>query len=200
MPASSRIDGLALGTISAGALFAYAGVKGYSVPHALQALIRGQAPSTGGVANPITAPPAAGGVAGAAAATGALAGAGIVSGGSAQAILQKTAAQFGWGTGGQWQSLQALELAEGGFNTHATNPTSGAFGLAQALGHGGAGTACPSSGENNYGGYGLSPAQAQAANCGDAGAQALWMCNYIRATYGDPNTAWGGYRARGSWY
>ena len=49
-----QIDGLALGTIAAGSLFTYAGIKGYSVPHALQALVQGQKPGTGGQANPIT--------------------------------------------------------------------------------------------------------------------------------------------------
>lgn len=49
-----QIDGLALGTIAAGSLFTYAGIKGYSVPHALQALVQGSKPGTGGVANPIT--------------------------------------------------------------------------------------------------------------------------------------------------
>lgn len=49
-----QIDGLALGTIAAGSLFTYAGIKGYSIPHAIQALVQGQPPSTGGPANPIT--------------------------------------------------------------------------------------------------------------------------------------------------
>ena len=49
-----QIDGVALGTIAAGSLFSYAGVKGYSVPQALQALIRGRAPDSGGQAYPIT--------------------------------------------------------------------------------------------------------------------------------------------------
>lgn len=48
-----QIDGIALGAVAAGGLFAYAGIKGYSVPHALQALIQGKPPSTGGQANPV---------------------------------------------------------------------------------------------------------------------------------------------------
>lgn len=51
-----QLDGLALGAIAAGSLFTYAGIKGYSVPHAIQALVKGQKPGTGGVANPITSP------------------------------------------------------------------------------------------------------------------------------------------------
>jgi hypothetical protein len=55
-----QIDGIALGAIAAGGLFAYAGIKGYSVPQALQNLVKGQAPGAGQAASPITgAAPAA---------------------------------------------------------------------------------------------------------------------------------------------
>jgi hypothetical protein len=53
---AASIDGLALGALAAGALFAYSGVKGWSIPHAIQALVQGQAPS--GKANPIGGTPA----------------------------------------------------------------------------------------------------------------------------------------------
>jgi len=186
---AGQLDGLALGAIAAGSLFSFAGIKGYSIPHALQALVQGKAPSAGGQANPITAS-SGGGTSGGGSGT-------VVSGGSAQATLQKTAAQFGWGSGVQWQALQWVEMAEAGFNPKARNPASGALGLAQALGHGNANTA--GSLGNEYGGYGLSDAQARAANSGDAGAQSLWMCNYIRATYGDPAAAKAFHQAKG-WY
>lgn len=52
------VDGLALGALAAGSLFAYAGIRGYSVPHAIQALVSGQPPSTGGHANQISGTPA----------------------------------------------------------------------------------------------------------------------------------------------
>lgn len=56
----AELDGLALGAAAAGSLFIYAGIKGYSVPHALQSLIKGQAPGTGQAAQPLTAPQGAG--------------------------------------------------------------------------------------------------------------------------------------------
>jgi hypothetical protein len=186
---ASQLDGLALGAIAAGSLFTYAGVKGYSVPHALQALVKGQKPGTGGQANPITSSSGSGSSSGG---TGT-----VVSGGSAQATLQKTAAQFGWGSGAQWQALQNVEMAEAGFNPQIKNSSSGALGLAQALGHGNANTAGTLG--NEYGGYGLSDAQARAANSGDAGAQSLWMCNYIATTYGNPENAWAHEQSAG-WY
>jgi hypothetical protein len=108
--------------------------------------------------------------------------------GSAQAILQNTAAQDGWGSGAEWQALSNVENAEAGFNPTAENPSSGALGLAQALGHGDANTAGTLG--NQYGGYGLTDAQAKAANSGNAADQALWMVNYIKSTYGSPEAAW----------
>jgi len=181
------VDGLALGAIGAGGLFLYAAVAGKSVVGTLQALVKGGSPGSAPAADPVTV--AAGNVTGTEAA---------VSSGSAQQLLQTAAAQYGWGSGAQWQALQSVELAEAGFNPDAVNPTSGAYGLAQALGHG-QGAATQGTVTNEYGGYGLSDAQAQAANSGDAGEQAVWMLNYIAATYGTPEAAWAHEQEYG-WY
>jgi hypothetical protein len=110
------------------------------------------------------------------------------SGGSNQAVLQAVAAQFGW-TGGEWAALQQLESMEDAtYSTTIANPSSGALGMGQALGHGTAGSA--GSLGNEYGAnYGLTAAQAQQANSGSARYQALWMCTYIRDTYGTPSAA-----------
>jgi hypothetical protein len=104
-------------------------------------------------------------------------------------MLTSLAGQFGWDAS-QVSAWQNVLNAESGGNPKATNPQSGAFGAAQALGHGTSGTACPQTGENNYGGFGLTSQQAQAANCGDLGTQLLWMARYIKATYGTPANAW----------
>src|SRR5258707_11005331 len=150
-------QGVALGSVGAGALFLYAGISGQSALVALRGLIRGQRPAG------IPAP-------GPAASAGTTA---VPSGGSAQQALQQAAASHGW-TGAQWQALASLEMGEAGFNPHIHNGQgSGAYGLAQALGHGTASTQGTEA--NEYGGYGLSDAQARAANSGDAGAQAAWM-------------------------
>jgi LysM repeat protein len=110
------------------------------------------------------------------------------SGGSNQAVLQAVAAQFGW-TGGEWAALQQLESMEDAtYSTTIANPSSGALGMGQALGHGTAGSA--GSLGNEYGAnYGLTAAQAQQANSGSARYQALWMCTYVRDTYGTPSAA-----------
>lgn len=182
------IDGLALGALTAGGLFLYAAVKGKTIVGTLQAVIKGESPSTAASANQISGGTTA----------GAVTSAGPVPSGSGQQALQAAAGARGWGSGAQWQALQNVEMAEAGFNPGATNPSSGAYGLAQALGHG-QGAATQGSVTNEYGGYGLTGAQAQAANSGDAGAQALWMVNYIAATYGSPENAWAHEQSAG-WY
>lgn len=52
--AGRRIDGLSLALAAAGSLLAYSGVKGYSLPHALQAFVAGKPPS-GPPQYPVTA-------------------------------------------------------------------------------------------------------------------------------------------------
>lgn len=113
------------------------------------------------------------------------------SGISNSAAIHQAANRAGWGSGTQWNALQNLIASESGGNPNIANPTSGAFGIAQALGHGGQGTACPKNGRNQYGAnYGLNRAQAQQANCGNAYYQAIWMMNYIKDRYGTPAAAW----------
>jgi hypothetical protein len=182
------VDAVGLGSVAFGAVFLYAGIKGISVGAALTSIVRGTSPATLPVTKPITittqtAAPAT------AAASPPVSGLAAPTASGGQAALQQAAALYGWGSGAQWQALSNVEMAEAGFNPNATNPSSGAYGLAQALGHGN-GAATQGSVTNEYGGFGLSSAQAQAANSGDAGAQALWMVGYIAATYGTPEQAW----------
>lgn len=183
------IDGLALGAIGAGSLFLWAAVQGKSVTSTLQTLIKGGSPGSAASANLITVDTQATG--------GSAVTDSTVPSGSGQQALQSAASAYGWGSGAQWQALQSVEMREAGFNPQAKNPSSGALGMAQALGHGDAATAGTLG--NEYGGFGLTDAQAQAANSGDAGAQALWMVNYIAATYGTPANAWAHEQSAG-WY
>jgi hypothetical protein len=114
------------------------------------------------------------------------------------ATIRAAAAVHGWGKGGQWNALTHLIAAESGGNTGATNPSSGAYGIAQALGHG---TSCSSGSHgNNYGPqYGLSCAQARAANSGNAAQQLRWMMGYIKSRYGSPAAAWQ-HETANNWY
>lgn len=123
---------------------------------------------------------------------------GQISGKSNQKIAQGLLSRYGWGAG-EMLPLIGLWTMESGWNPLAKNPSSGAFGIAQALGHGqGAATAAPN-GENNYGGYGLTAAQARAANEGNPVYQIIWGLNYIKQTYGTPSAAYAFDKAHGGY-
>lgn len=104
------------------------------------------------------------------------------------ATIQKAAATFGWGSGAQWNCLTHLLARESGGRSNALNSSSGAYGAAQSLTHGGCGGA--NCGHDEYCGYGLSVAQTKQANCGNLWYQILWMCGYIKAKFGTPCAAW----------
>lgn len=104
-------------------------------------------------------------------------------------MLGAIGAQYGWGATqvGYWQGVINLESA----SSTDTNPKSGAFGWAQALGHGTPGAACPETGVYEYGAdYGLTAAQARQANCGDGELQLAWMADYVAAVYRSPEAAY----------
>jgi cell wall-associated NlpC family hydrolase len=92
----------------------------------------------------------------------------------AVALGQQMAAAYGW-TGSEWTALFKLWNQESSWNANAVNPSSGAYGIPQALGHG-----------HPY-------------NLGDAKAQIAWGLDYIKGRYGDPATAWAHEVAQG-WY
>lgn len=179
----------AVALMGGGVLFLWSGYHGAALTGSLRDLLQGKQPS-GSDTSPIsggTAPP------GPAASTPAAPGSGSS---DPHTALSQAAAAYGWNTGAQWQALSSLEMAEAGFDPHAKNPSSGAYGMAQSLGHPGT----PGIEAAEYGGYGLTSAQQKAANSGDPYWQSVWMCAYIKAAYGDPLNAWGGYYTRGSWY
>jgi resuscitation-promoting factor RpfB len=93
------------------------------------------------------------------------------------------ASGYGW-TGGQWDCLYALWTRESGWSATAENPRSGAYGIAQALGHG------PT---NQY------PAGPANPPTSSASAQVRWGLGYIADAYGTPCGAWAHEEADG-WY
>lgn len=102
-----------------------------------------------------------------------------VSNASAEAALKSAAAQKGW-TGAEWTALFNVEMREAGFSLTATNPSSGAYGMAQFI-----------NGPSEYYQYGGNP--------NTAAGQAVAMVNYIAQRYGDPIAAWNHELAFG-WY
>jgi len=124
---------------------------------------------------------------------------GQISGKSNQGIAQSMLPSYGWSPA-EMIPLIALWTGESGWNPKARNSTSGAFGITQALGHGVPGGAAPD-GTNEYGGYGLTVAEARAANEGNPVYQIKWGLNYIKETYGSPSRAYAMWQSRSPhWY
>lgn len=183
----AKVNGYAAGALGVGILIFWSGFTGKGILANAQSVIQGKSPQANPSVNTpqdVTAAqdPSAG-IVGSVSTIG-----GIPAASTGQAAIQQAATARGWGPGTpDWQPLVDLENREAGFNPQAKNPSSGAYGLAQALGHGSSGTA--GSVTNEYGGFGLTDAQSRAANSGQAGPQAVWMMNYIAATYGNPRNA-----------
>lgn len=106
----------------------------------------------------------------------------VTSSGNEQLGMAMAAAR-GW-TGGQADCLNWLWTRESNWSNTAENTTSGAYGIAQALGHG----------PTNQ--YPAGPANPPAS---DARTQIRWGLRYIRGRYGDPCSAWA-HETNAGWY
>ena len=99
--------------------------------------------------------------------------------GSVKEIGQQMAAARGW-TGSEWTCLESLWERESGWNHQAANPSSGAYGIPQAL----PGSKMGSAGSD----WATNPA-----------TQIEWGLGYIADRYGTPCGAWGHSESVG-WY
>jgi hypothetical protein len=99
--------------------------------------------------------------------------------GSPQKIAAAMLGSYGWSSG-QLGCLVSLWNLESGWNVYATNPSSGAYGIPQAL----PGSKMASAGPNWQ---------------SDAATQIRWGLGYIKSIYGSPCGAWSHERATG-WY
>jgi hypothetical protein len=99
--------------------------------------------------------------------------------GSAQQIAAGMLGSFGWSSG-QFSCLVSLWNVESGWNVTATNPSSGAYGIPQAL-------------------PGDKMASAGADWQTSAATQIRWGLGYIKSVYGSPCGAWSHEQADG-WY
>lgn len=123
---------------------------------------------------------------------------GALPAGSAQNTARLLLAKFGWAAS-EMVPLVKLWTRESGWSATARNKSSGAFGIAQALGHGTGCSAAPD-GTNEYGPqYGLTCAEAQQANAGSVRWQIEWGLGYIKNRYGSPSAALAHENAD-SWY
>ena len=99
--------------------------------------------------------------------------------GSAQQIAEGMLASYGWSSS-QFSCLDSLWNEESGWNVTATNPSSGAYGIPQAL----PGSKMASAGPDWQ---------------TDAATQISWGLSYIQGQYGSPCGAWAHEEADG-WY
>jgi hypothetical protein len=99
--------------------------------------------------------------------------------GSPQQVAEQLLGQFGW-SGSQFSCLQPLWERESGWDVTAENPSSGAYGIPQAL----SGSSMASSGPDWQ---------------TDAATQIRWGLTYIQGRYGSPCGAWAHEEAEG-WY
>lgn len=99
--------------------------------------------------------------------------------GTAQQIAAGMLGSFGWSSS-QFSCLVSLWNVESGWNVTATNPSSGAYGIPQAL-------------------PGSKMASAGADWQTNAATQIRWGLGYIKSVYGSPCGAWGHEQADG-WY
>jgi murein DD-endopeptidase MepM/ murein hydrolase activator NlpD len=99
--------------------------------------------------------------------------------GSPQQIAKQMLIEFGWSSG-QFSCLQPLWAHESGWNPYAQNPSSGAYGIPQAL-----------------------PGSKMASTGGDwqsnPATQIRWGLTYIQGNYGSPCGAWAHEQSDG-WY
>ncbi len=103
----------------------------------------------------------------------------VTASGSPQQIAQGMLGSYGW-PASQFSCLQPLWNAESGWNVSASNVSSGAYGIPQAL-------------------PGSKMASAGADWQTDAATQIRWGLGYIRSVYGSPCAAWSHEEAYG-WY
>ena len=99
--------------------------------------------------------------------------------GTPQQIAKSMLAGFGWSSG-EFGCLNSLWEQESGWNPYAANPSSGAYGIPQAL-------------------PGSKMATAGADWQTSAATQITWGLGYIRSTYGSPCAAWAHETSTG-WY
>ncbi|RPE44168.1 TP901 family phage tail tape measure protein [Streptomyces sp. Ag109_O5-1] len=99
--------------------------------------------------------------------------------GGAQQFAQVAMQAYGWGPA-EWPALKALWNRESGWNPQATNPSSGAYGIPQAL-----------------------PASKMSSAGSDwrtnADTQIRWGLGYIKSRYGSPTSAWA-HETKVGWY
>jgi hypothetical protein len=169
---------LPVATMTAGGILIWSGLYNRPVADILRTLATGAAPQPGPPENYVSSQ--AGAASPGSSAPGDT-GASTANAAANQAIARLLAAPYGWSAGTQWEDLVSLWNRESGWNQYAKNPSSGAYGIAQAL---------P---PEKY------PPAGQESGGSSPSAQISWGLSYIKAVYGSPAAAWAHETSYG-WY
>jgi hypothetical protein len=166
-----------------GGVVVWSGVKGKGISSALRQVLQGKNPASATASNPIMGASYAYGYGSYAAEIAGATGAPAATGNAAQnqATAKVLALTYGWSTGQNWTDLVLLWDRESGWNQYADNPTSGAYGIPQAL---------PPT---------KMPAGAQQSGGSSASLQIAWGLSYILGRYGSPTAAWA-HEEQFGWY
>ena len=186
-------SGAAVAYCAAGGLILYSGIKGATIGDTVQSLLTGNL----NVSDTETVNFGSGGSGSSPAGSGSGTPSGSASASAsanqalAKTIIAASPAYAGWDTGQEWSDLVSLWNQESGWSATADNASSGAYGIAQALGHGSNGAPYPSSySAANPAAYG---------GTSNPGEQIEWGLSYIAGTYGTPILAWAHEEAN-DWY
>lgn len=175
------VDGVGLTVTVIGGALIYGGLKGYSALQLVGNLITGKPATTNlSVTNALALPTAAPSTADVTDSNGVGA---VPPGGNQGLALQLASSMYGW-EGVEWTALQKLWNRESNFNNHAKNPSSGAYGIPQALPY----TKMPKAAWPE-----------SAGGSSDAATQIKWGLTYIKGRYGKPSAAWA-HETANSWY
>lgn len=176
----AKVPGLPVAFIAVGGVLVWSGIENEPVTAIFRSLASGKTPAKGPAETYATTTAASTTAATPPSTSGMPSGSALAN----QAIARVLAAPYGWSTGQQWADLVSLWNRESGWSNTAENASSGAYGIAQALGHG------PT---NQY------PAGPANPPTSSAAAQISWGLSYIKSTYGSPSAAWAHEESAG-WY
>jgi hypothetical protein len=187
-----QVSGLALGSIAAGVVFAYGGLKGKSPSQALLSVIRGNSPTSLPQTSPLTTGPTPGTATSGEGPTGAPVGSTAAHN---QQIAFLMLPSYGWSDPANKNALIELWTKESGWNntadtrqTHAGGDGPGspvfAYGIAQAR---------PATK------YSLAGQPPDLGGRADPTAQIQWGLEYIKGRYGSPVNAWA-HETANNWY
>lgn len=191
------LSAAAVGYTVVGGLVLYSGVKGATLAHTVQDVLKGSLslPDDEPVSFSFSSSSSSGSPGSAGSGSGTDAGSSSASAAANQALAKKIieadSSYSGWDSGQNWTDLVSLWHQESEWSATADNPDSGAYGIAQALGHGTGGAPYPSSYKDanppKYGGT------------SNPGEQIQWGLSYIKSTYGSPVMAWA-HETANNWY